>query len=92
LQYAVISAKTESETAEFGLLLLEVQSGIESEKEWEKRKKEMSSLDGCPFCYCDSVPKCESKCRLCWVSYLITFRSYAQLGDLKHKFTITNKT
>jgi hypothetical protein len=21
-----------------------------------------------------------------------TFRSYAQLGDLKHKFTITNKT
>ena len=63
LQYAVISAKTESETAEFGLLLLEVQSGIESEKEWEKRKKEMSSLDGCPFCYCDSIPKCESKCR-----------------------------
>ena len=63
LQYAVISAKTESETAEFGLLLLEVQSGIESEKEWEKRKKEMSSLDCCPFRYCDSVPKCESKCR-----------------------------
>ena len=63
LQYAVISAKTESETAEFGLLLLEVQSGIESEKEWEKRKKEMSSLDGCPFCYFYSVQKCESKCR-----------------------------
>jgi len=63
LQYAVISARTEAETAEFGILLLEVQSGIESEKEWEKRKKEMSSLKGCPFHYCDSIPKCEGRCR-----------------------------
>ena len=98
LQYAVISAKTESETAEFGLLLLEVQSGIESEKELEKRKKEMSSLDGCPFCYCDSVPKCESKCRydiLCWVSYLITECCLASVADnvneiMKTKFNITS--
>lgn len=28
-----------------------------------KYKSPNSSLDGCPFNYCDSNPKCEGKCR-----------------------------
>ncbi len=63
LQYAVLNAKTESETAEFALVLLDVQSAIIREAEKEKRIEVLRSLDKCPFNYCDSNPKCEGKCR-----------------------------
>lgn len=63
LQYAVLNAKTESEEAEFALLLIDVQTGIVKEKELQKRIDEIKSLEGCPFRYCDSNPKCSSKCR-----------------------------
>jgi hypothetical protein len=63
LQYGVLYAKTESEEAEFALLLIEVQKTIEEEKDQEIRIGKLKSLDGCPFHYCDSNPKCENKCR-----------------------------
>ena len=63
LQYAVLNARTESETAEFALLLLDVQSAIVREAEQEKHVETLKSLDKCPFHYCDSNPKCEGKCR-----------------------------
>lgn len=63
LQYAVMSAKTESETAEYALLLLDVQTAIVEEKERDIRLEKLKSLEGCVFHYCDSNPKCEGKCR-----------------------------
>jgi hypothetical protein len=45
LQYAVLNAKTESETAEFGLLLIDVQSAIVIEAEQEKYVETLKSLD-----------------------------------------------
>lgn len=62
LQYAVMYAKTESETAEFGLLLVDVQVAIVEEAEQEKRIEKLKSLDGCVFKYCAYNPKCEGKC------------------------------
>lgn len=62
LQIAVMYAKTESYTAEFALLLLDVQLAIVREAEQEKRIEALRSLDGCPFVYCDDNPKCEGKC------------------------------
>ena len=63
LQYAVLNAKTESETAEFALLLSDVQSAIVQELEKEKTIETLKSLEGCPFVYCDSNPKCDGKCK-----------------------------
>lgn len=62
LQYATLYAKTEKEEADFGFLLVEVQTKIIEEAEQEKRIKELKSLDGCVFKYCPYNPKCESKC------------------------------
>lgn len=62
LQIAVMYAKTESYTAEFALLLLDVQSAIIQEAEQDKRIEALKSLEGCPFHYCDSNPKCDGKC------------------------------
>jgi len=63
LQYAVLNAKTEQETAEFALLLIDVEFFIIRDKEREKYLNTLSSLEGCPFNYCDSKPKCENNCR-----------------------------
>ena len=62
LQYAVWNAKTESETAEFALVLLDVQSAIVREAEHEKQIEKLKSLDGCVWHYCAYNPKCEGKC------------------------------
>lgn len=63
LQYAVLYAKTEAETAEFAQILLDVQSTIIEEVKENKRIEALKSLKDCPFTYCDSTPKCEGKCR-----------------------------
>ena len=60
LGYAVMYAKTEQETAEFALLKLDIDGAIIRE---EEIKKTYGSLEGCPFRWCDSTPKCENKCR-----------------------------
>ena len=60
LGYAVMYAKTESETAEFALLKLDIDGAIIRQDE---AKRIHGSLDGCPFKYCDSNPKCVGKCR-----------------------------
>lgn len=61
LGYAVMYAKTESETAEFALLKLDIDGMLIRQEAAEKRKAEHDKL-GCPFLYCDSNPKCEGKC------------------------------
>lgn len=65
LQYAVIGAKSLPEETEFALLLLDVQSAIDYEKENEKHIKKITvkSIEGCPFHYCDSNPTCDGQCR-----------------------------
>ena len=60
LQYAVLNAKTEQETAEFALLLTDVQGEIYKTK---KDAMVFGSLENCPFKYCDKNPKCEGTCR-----------------------------
>lgn len=62
LQYAVINAKTEMETAEFAMLLVDVQVAIIEEAESEKRVEELKSLPGCVFVYCGNRPKCVGMC------------------------------
>ena len=62
LGYAVMYAKTESETAEFALLKLDIDGAIIRQKEVEKQKVEHDKM-GCPFHYCDSKIKCVGKCR-----------------------------
>ena len=61
LGYAVMFAQTESETAEFALLKLDINGLLIRQEAEEKRKIEHDKL-GCPFHYCDSNPKCEGKC------------------------------
>ena len=63
LKIAVMYAKTESYTADFALLLVDVESAIIEEKEQEKRLEKLKPLDGCPFHYCDGKITCEGKCR-----------------------------
>jgi len=61
LAYAVMYAKTEHETAEFALLKLDIDEAIIRKKIYKEHDKM-----GCPcvpFNYCDSIPKCEGKCR-----------------------------
>lgn len=62
LQYAVLNAKTESEEAEFALMLLDIHSAIISEAEQEKRIEALKSLEGCVFKYCPYTPKCQGTC------------------------------
>lgn len=62
LQYAVVNAKSEQESAEFALLLLDVETSIIEEAEKEKRLEKLKSLEGCIFKYCAYSPKCEGKC------------------------------
>ena len=63
LQYGMLFSNDEAETAEFALLLNEVQVGIIQDAGQEVLIKEIYSLHGCPFHYCDSNPKCKDKCR-----------------------------
>ena len=62
LGYAVMYAKTESETAEFALLKLEVDNEIIKEVELKKLQDEHDKM-GCIFMYCASSPKCQGKCK-----------------------------
>ena len=62
LGYAVMYAKTESETSEFGFMYVEVCSAIVSETEQKKRIEKLKSLDGCVFKYCAYNPKCVGIC------------------------------
>lgn len=62
LGYAVMYAKTESETAEFALLKLDIDGALIRKEAAEKREKEQEKK-GCPFKYCDSNPPCGDKCR-----------------------------
>ena len=61
LGYAVMYAKTESETAEFALLKLDIDGMLIRQEAAEKRKAEHGKL-GCPFHFCDMNPKCEGEC------------------------------
>lgn len=62
LGYAVMYAKTESETAEFALLKLDIDGAIIRQQEAARIKLEHEKMN-CPFNYCDSNPKCNGKCR-----------------------------
>ncbi|WP_421977829.1 hypothetical protein [Roseivirga seohaensis] len=63
LGYGVMFSNSEAETAEFVLLKMKVEKGIHEDEELKKRIKELSSLEGCPFRYCDINPACKGKCR-----------------------------
>ena len=60
--YAVMYAKTESETAEFALLKIDIDEAI-IRKKYQDEKQGHHDKKGCPFQYCDSNPICEGKCR-----------------------------
>lgn len=62
LQYAALYAKTQSETAEFAIMCVEVESAILKEKETEAMIAEQRRK-GCVFNYCDSMPSCKDKCK-----------------------------
>jgi formate dehydrogenase maturation protein FdhE len=59
--YAVMYAKTESETAEFALLKLDIDGALIRIEASEQKKAEHDKMD-CPFNYCDSNPKCQNIC------------------------------
>ncbi len=61
LGYSVMHAKTESETAEFALLKLDIESAINKENIHVLRQEEHDKM-GCPFVYCAYTPKCVGKC------------------------------
>jgi len=61
VRFAVICSKTESETAEFALLKLDIDEALIRMEAEEKRKAEHDKM-GCPFYYCDSNPPCKGKC------------------------------
>lgn len=60
--YAVVYAKTESETAEFALLKVDIDSALIRLEESEKRQSEHNKK-GCPFHYCDNNPPCNKQCK-----------------------------
>lgn len=62
LGYSVMYAKTEEETAEFGLLKLDIEGALIRLDAEEQRKKDRESM-GCPFYFCDKNPPCDEKCR-----------------------------
>lgn len=61
LGYAMTYAKTEEETAEFGLLKLDIDGALIRKLAFEKKQAEHDKMD-CPFQYCDSNPKCIGIC------------------------------
>lgn len=63
LSYAIINAKTESETAEFAMLKVKIEGEIVRHRELKNYIDTIKSLEVCPFKYCDSNPKCTGKCR-----------------------------
>jgi len=62
LGYGVMFSKTESETAEFAIFKMEVETQIRLQSEFETKQAEHDKL-GCPFKYCDSEIKCVGKCK-----------------------------
>jgi hypothetical protein len=62
LSYAIVYAKTESETAEFALLKVKVEGEIVRREQVAQAEAEHEKMN-CPFRYCDSNPKCEKHCR-----------------------------
>ena len=62
LGYAVMYAKTESETAEFALMKLDVEKQIRVLEKVERHDLEHDKI-GCPFNYCANNPPCIGKCR-----------------------------
>jgi len=62
LGYAVMYAKTESETAEFSMMKLDIDGALIRNAEIEKLLTDFEKKD-CPFKYCDSNPPCKDKCR-----------------------------
>ena len=62
LGYAVAHAKTEAETAEFGMLYFKVAAEVLNKEAEIKRNAEHKKKD-CPFNYCDSNPSCKGICR-----------------------------
>jgi len=44
-------------------LKIKVETGIIKDAKKAEEIKALSSLDGCPFHYCDSNPVCKEKCR-----------------------------
>lgn len=60
LGYGLLFSKSEAETAEFALLKMKVEKNLKNDK---AGKPVSTSLDGCPFHYCDKKPKCEGNCR-----------------------------
>jgi hypothetical protein len=67
LGYGTVFAKTQGETAEFALLKMKVEKQIMNDglpiSQVATGLPASTSLDGCPFHYCDKNPKCEIKCR-----------------------------
>jgi hypothetical protein len=61
LSYAVVNAKTESETAEFAMLKVKVEGEIVNREERAKKQAEHDKM-GCVFMYCAQTPKCVGKC------------------------------
>ena len=61
LSYGMMFSKDEAETAEFAMLLIEIDGDILRKIEHDKKKSEHDKM-GCPFNYCGNVPKCKGKC------------------------------
>ena len=61
--YAVMYAKTESETAEFALLKMDIEKELIKSEQLEAQQAEHDTM-GCVFNYCSQNPKCEGKCYL----------------------------
>lgn len=62
IMYAIMYAKTEAETAEFSLMLVDIEVGIAEDEQTEERIEKLKSLQGCVWKYCAYSPKCEGKC------------------------------
>lgn len=61
LAYAVTHAKTEAETAEFGMLYTKVNTEVLKMEAEISRKEEHKKMN-CPYQYCSENPKCEFTC------------------------------
>ncbi len=63
IQYAMLYAQTEEETAKFALLLNDVIHRKNVLISLEQQKSEHDKM-GCAFMYCSQNPKCVGKCYL----------------------------
>ena len=61
LGYAVVSAHTESETAEFAMLQLKVHNEIMKQEQLKIQEQAHKKMN-CVFKYCSQNPKCEGTC------------------------------